>query len=377
MGTVDRVSHQHVGSALLSDVENDYLFYFFNEGSLEDERIIVNDLSSIIYSMLRPYFLAFQVEGLHMGLNFACEDEAKTFEAVWKHSIKDPKSSAPWNEVISFLSPNFKFWRSPMSKVLKSGKRRKGKKVNKVDIGLPSNFQHVEHVGPESRAYAALGVFLSPWTLCDDLNLELKQRLSCDRFSLRSVQQHASNSCSHQEELLRPSDEADFPRVLQSGLENYNPSQSEADTLKWTDPSLGFSTWTTPVDSTPVLRLRLDPVPEVDSHSEKDVVNHALVEDNTNEDVMHKPGWPCVEAVDYFETASLSASNTQHHDVLKETTNLKLQPNKPQVEERQAVTPSLKDGIIGLCLEAMNRRKRVFQHSDSSDEECGEDDEWD
>uniref|UniRef100_A0A8C4QP31 CRIB domain-containing protein n=1 Tax=Eptatretus burgeri TaxID=7764 RepID=A0A8C4QP31_EPTBU len=361
-------SFMHVGSALLSDVENDCLFCLFDEGSLalasavvqlldatpdclpawikrscgvaclvwdapiqsyylwvfdvqEGKKMIVHDLRSIIYSMLRPYFLAFQVEGLHMGLNFACEDEAKTFETVWKHSIKDPKSSAPLNEVIPFLLPNLKCWGSLRSKVLKKGKRKK-KKVNKVDIGLPSNFQHVEHIGLDSRACAAFSVFLSPpWTLCDDLNLELKQRLCSDGFSLRSVQQRANDAQNSQAELLRP-------------------------------------------------------VLEVDRHSEKmKFVSHALVQNLTDEDVIHKPDWLCVD--DYFETASLLASDPQHHDLLKETTNLKLQSNKLPVEEQQAVTPSSKDGIMGLILEAMNRR-RVFQQSDdSSDEECGEDDEWD
>uniref|UniRef100_A0A8C1UPJ2 WASP like actin nucleation promoting factor a n=1 Tax=Cyprinus carpio TaxID=7962 RepID=A0A8C1UPJ2_CYPCA len=114
----------------------------------------------------RAYFITFAGDSCQMGLNFASEEEAKRFrsalnELLNRRQRKTEKRRDPPNgptllmATVDIKNPeiNNKLNVSHKNNMLHSGlnkKKKKGKgsrKLTKADIGTPSNFQHIGHVG--------------------------------------------------------------------------------------------------------------------------------------------------------------------------------------------------------------------------------------
>ncbi|KAG7454707.1 hypothetical protein MATL_G00262620 [Megalops atlanticus] len=117
----------------------------------------------------RPYFISFAGDSCQMGLNFASEEEAKRFRAsatelLGRRQRKTEKRRDPANgpalpmATVDIKNPEINNMRSHSnsqvnnimhSSFSKDKKKVKGKrkKLTKADIGTPSNFQHIGHVG--------------------------------------------------------------------------------------------------------------------------------------------------------------------------------------------------------------------------------------
>uniref|UniRef100_A0A671T003 Actin nucleation-promoting factor WASL n=1 Tax=Sinocyclocheilus anshuiensis TaxID=1608454 RepID=A0A671T003_9TELE len=115
----------------------------------------------------RAYFITFAGNSCQMGLNFASEEEAKRFrsalnELLNRRQRKTEKRRDPPNgpallmATVDIKNPeiNNKLNVSHMNNMVHSGLNKKEKKVKgkrkkltKADIGTPSNFQHIGHVG--------------------------------------------------------------------------------------------------------------------------------------------------------------------------------------------------------------------------------------
>ncbi|KAG7456056.1 hypothetical protein MATL_G00247650 [Megalops atlanticus] len=117
----------------------------------------------------RPYFISFAGDTCQVGLNFASEEEAKRFrsatgELLGRRQRKTEKRRDPQNgpalpmATVDIKNPeinNMKYHNNTQvnsivhSSFSKDKRKAKGKrkKLTKADIGTPSNFQHIGHVG--------------------------------------------------------------------------------------------------------------------------------------------------------------------------------------------------------------------------------------
>ncbi|XP_017341531.2 WASP like actin nucleation promoting factor a isoform X2 [Ictalurus punctatus] len=117
----------------------------------------------------RPYFITFPGDSCQIGLNFANEEEAKRFrvalnDLLCRRQKKTEKRRDPPNgptlpmATVDIKNPeinNVSFHNnSHMNNMVHSSLNKKEKKVKgkrkkltKADIGTPSNFQHIGHVG--------------------------------------------------------------------------------------------------------------------------------------------------------------------------------------------------------------------------------------
>ncbi|XP_077989435.1 actin nucleation-promoting factor WASL-like [Glandiceps talaboti] len=123
------------------------------------------------YTMPRPFFHTFSMDDCQAALNFANDVEAKTFYSVIQEKIRQkqqrkaekkrqapaqPRSAPPPKPVATALpmapptapapAPTQEATAIFRKKDKKKGKDKK-KKLTKTDIGLPSDFRHVGHVG--------------------------------------------------------------------------------------------------------------------------------------------------------------------------------------------------------------------------------------
>ncbi|KAL6474351.1 hypothetical protein MHYP_G00179120 [Metynnis hypsauchen] len=136
------------------------------DGKPKFEQELYNNFTSI---SSRPYFIAFAGDSCQIGLNFASEEEAKRFrvtlsELLSRRQKKTEKRRDPPNgptlpmATVDIKNPeinNVRFHNnSHMNNMVHSSLNKKEKKVKgkrkkltKADIGTPSNFQHIGHVG--------------------------------------------------------------------------------------------------------------------------------------------------------------------------------------------------------------------------------------
>ncbi|XP_029103833.1 neural Wiskott-Aldrich syndrome protein-like isoform X2 [Scleropages formosus] len=136
------------------------------EGKLLFEQELYNNFS-INYS--RSYFISFAGDNCQVGLNFASEEEAKRFRAAMADLLSRrqrktekrrdlPNGPALPMATVDIKNPeinNLRFHNNVQvnnmvhSSFSKEKKKVKGKrkKLTKADIGTPSNFQHIGHVG--------------------------------------------------------------------------------------------------------------------------------------------------------------------------------------------------------------------------------------
>ncbi|XP_066543226.1 WASP like actin nucleation promoting factor a isoform X2 [Amia ocellicauda] len=129
------------------------------EGKTMWEQELYNNFS---YSFSRPYFLSFVGDACQVGLNFASEEEAKRFRsAVGDLLGRRQRRTGPALPMatVDIKNPEITNMRYSNSQhapnnilhpnLVKDKKKVKGKKkkLTKADIGTPSNFQHIGHVG--------------------------------------------------------------------------------------------------------------------------------------------------------------------------------------------------------------------------------------
>ncbi|KAK1887879.1 Neural Wiskott-Aldrich syndrome protein [Dissostichus eleginoides] len=115
-------------------------------------------------SSSRSYFISFTGDNCQIGLNFASEEEAKRFRAAINDLLnRRQRKTGPALHIatVDIKNPeinNSRFHNSHsqqqpyhLNNMLhrkdKKAKASKKKKLTKADIGTPSNFQHIGHVG--------------------------------------------------------------------------------------------------------------------------------------------------------------------------------------------------------------------------------------
>ena len=124
----------------------------------------LNLVSLFRYKAPRPYFHTFEGDDSQIGLNFADESEAATFQKTIEAKLAERKQrrerrqaarrqqSGQSNGVTSHSVTNGGLAvKAPapvsMSGLGGGGKKGEKKKIKKEDIGMPNNFQHISHVG--------------------------------------------------------------------------------------------------------------------------------------------------------------------------------------------------------------------------------------
>ncbi|XP_068611249.1 WASP like actin nucleation promoting factor b [Brachionichthys hirsutus] len=149
--------------------------YFVRVFDIRDGKTLFEQelYSSFSISLPKPYFVTFSGDTCQVGLNFASEEETKRFrghvaELIGRRQRKSEKRRDPSNgpslpmATVDIKNPEISDVRflhhnnnnTQMNNVVhpplpKREKKAKGKKkrLTKADIGTPSNFQHIGHVG--------------------------------------------------------------------------------------------------------------------------------------------------------------------------------------------------------------------------------------
>eukprot|EP00795_Rhopilema_esculentum_P014200 gene14200-5207_t len=173
----DRWTKQHVGVATLSK-DNGKRTYFLRVVDLLSKMVVWEQelYTNFTYHAACPYFHVFEADSCNAAFNFASEREADRFRARLEDRLKAreqrkidrkqtrkapaPPSLADRNDnVLKPINSNTEpppRSPSPAQNVTSSqgGKKKGGKndkkkktKLSKADIGLPSDFRHVGHVG--------------------------------------------------------------------------------------------------------------------------------------------------------------------------------------------------------------------------------------
>ncbi|CAB1336487.1 unnamed protein product [Coregonus sp. 'balchen'] len=153
-----------------------------NKGQLTWDQELYNQM---VYHCPRPFFHAFAADDCQVGLNFVNEQEAETFlnaveDKINQRNRQGPGSpTSPSMATIDIQNPDIQAsrYRSvtpvPAPAFVSKGKKdkkkdkKKGSKLSKADIGAPSGFTHVSHVGWDPN----------------NLDPDLKKLLSCAGIS--------------------------------------------------------------------------------------------------------------------------------------------------------------------------------------------------
>lgn len=137
--------------------DNPQRSYFIRIYDIKDGRQLYEQelYYNFVYNSPRSYFHTFSGDSCQLGLNFASEEEARRFrKAVTELLGRRPKKPGPSLPMatVDIKNPEITNRYSvqmnniPFNKEKKKGKPKK-KKLTKADIGTPSNFQHIGHVG--------------------------------------------------------------------------------------------------------------------------------------------------------------------------------------------------------------------------------------
>ncbi|XP_037551867.1 WASP like actin nucleation promoting factor b isoform X2 [Nematolebias whitei] len=153
--------------------DNPQRSYFIRVLDIKDGKIMFEQelYNNFSINLPRPYFITFAGDSSQVGLNFASEEESKRFqsslsELLGRKQRKTEKRRDPPNgpslhmATIDIKNPeisgiqrshnahmnNFSAPSFPR-RIKKDKGNNKKKKLTKADIGTPSNFQHVSHVG--------------------------------------------------------------------------------------------------------------------------------------------------------------------------------------------------------------------------------------
>ncbi|XP_054465721.1 actin nucleation-promoting factor WAS-like [Anoplopoma fimbria] len=181
-------SLQHTGVVCFIK-DNPQRSYFIRMFDLKTQRQIWEQeiYNQFVYSSPQPYFHTFAADDCQVGLNFAVQHEAEAFQNVvedkinQRHTRQDkkqrppppsdrsslprppPEKASPGSpgslhmSTVDIQNPDihtsrYRSMPSPATLSLSKGKKdkkkgKKGPKLSKADIGAPSGFKHVSHVG--------------------------------------------------------------------------------------------------------------------------------------------------------------------------------------------------------------------------------------
>uniref|UniRef100_A0A1X7U2E2 WH1 domain-containing protein n=1 Tax=Amphimedon queenslandica TaxID=400682 RepID=A0A1X7U2E2_AMPQE len=159
------------------------------------------------YSKDRPYFHSFPGHDFMVGLNFASEEEAEKFCAAVESKItyarratmKRKPPSEP-KKPVNTVAPGPVANKDPYSLGVdgsdkgKLNKPKGGKKLTKADIGLPTEFRHLAHVGwdPQTGAFNSSNIKPEWKNLLDSVGVteeQLKDKETAD-FIYDFVEKH-------------------------------------------------------------------------------------------------------------------------------------------------------------------------------------------
>uniref|UniRef100_A0A8C6VME0 WASP like actin nucleation promoting factor n=1 Tax=Naja naja TaxID=35670 RepID=A0A8C6VME0_NAJNA len=121
--------------------------------------------NNFVYNSPRAYFHTFAGDTCQVGLNFANEEEAKKFQKTITDLLgrrqrkSEKRRDLPNGPSLPMATVDIKnpeittnrFYGSQVNNIAYTKEKKKGKakkkKLTKADIGTPSNFQHIGHVG--------------------------------------------------------------------------------------------------------------------------------------------------------------------------------------------------------------------------------------
>ncbi|XP_029471392.1 neural Wiskott-Aldrich syndrome protein isoform X1 [Rhinatrema bivittatum] len=134
--------------------------YDIKEGKLLWEQEMYKNF---VYNCPRMYFHTFAGDTYQVGLNFASEEEAKKFrktvaDLVGRQQRRTERKREPLNgpslpmATVDIKNPEItnRYFNAQVNNTVTYAKKKgkpKKKRLTKADIGTPSNFQHIGHVG--------------------------------------------------------------------------------------------------------------------------------------------------------------------------------------------------------------------------------------
>ncbi|XP_077565956.1 actin nucleation-promoting factor WASL-like isoform X2 [Stigmatopora nigra] len=143
--------------------DNPQRSYFIRVFDIKDGRTLFEQelYTNFNVNPCRPFFITFAGDTCQVGLNFASEEEAKRFRGHLSELLgKRQRKTGPALPMATVdiknpeISTGHRFHSNSQMNIMhstftKREKKGKGKKkrLTKADIGTPSNFQHIGHVG--------------------------------------------------------------------------------------------------------------------------------------------------------------------------------------------------------------------------------------
>ncbi|XP_023275733.1 neural Wiskott-Aldrich syndrome protein-like [Seriola lalandi dorsalis] len=326
-------------------------------------------------SSSRSYFISFAGDTCQIGLNFASEEEAKRFrvainDLLNRRQRKTEKRGDPKNgpalpmATVDIKNPeinNVRFHNSHShqqpyhlnnmlshSGLNRKDKKTKGKKkkLTKADIGTPSNFQHIGHVGWDPNTGFDL----------NNLDPELKNLF---------------DMCGISEAQLK---DRETSKVIYDFIEKKGGVEAVKNELRRQAPPPPPSRGGPPPPPPP----GPPPPPELDSgggdspHSPSPGGKSALLEQIR--------GGTQLKKVEQNNRAPASSTGRDALlDQIRQGIQLKTVPDHP---ESGPPTPAPTAGIVGALMEVMQKRSKAIHSSDEDedddeDEDFEDDDEWD
>uniref|UniRef100_G3TNX6 Actin nucleation-promoting factor WASL n=1 Tax=Loxodonta africana TaxID=9785 RepID=G3TNX6_LOXAF len=147
--------------------DNPQRSYFLRIFDIKDGKLLWEQelYNNFVYNSPRGYFHTFAGDTCQVALNFANEEEAKKFrkavtDLLGRRQRKSEKKRDPPNgpnlpmATVDIKNPEIttnRFYGSQVNNISHTKEKKKGKakkkRLTKADIGTPSNFQHIGHVG--------------------------------------------------------------------------------------------------------------------------------------------------------------------------------------------------------------------------------------
>ncbi|XP_060052493.1 actin nucleation-promoting factor WASL isoform X3 [Erinaceus europaeus] len=147
--------------------DNPQRSYFLRIFDIKDGKLLWEQelYNNFVYNSPRGYFHTFAGDTCQVALNFANEEEAKKFrkavtDLLGRRQRKSEKRRDPPNgpnlpmATVDIKNPEIttnRFYGSQVNNISHTKEKKKGKakkkRLTKADIGTPSNFQHIGHVG--------------------------------------------------------------------------------------------------------------------------------------------------------------------------------------------------------------------------------------
>jgi len=141
--------------------------YFIRVYDLDNNTMVLEQeiYNQFKYKTPRPYFHTFEGDDAQIGLNFADEKEGETFQQTIEEKVRERRDrrdrrqsskrnvtqsnggGRPTNGGMGKVAKAYTSSAPPPSKKESKSNKIDKKKLKKEDIGMPTNFQHISHVG--------------------------------------------------------------------------------------------------------------------------------------------------------------------------------------------------------------------------------------